>query len=384
MNRKRILWLVSWYPNRNDRFDGDFIQRHARAAAIDHDVHVIFVTDAEISGDSEVEWNYATGLTEQILYFKRQPGWIGKIRKQYVWRRLFLKAVDDYILKNGAPACVHVHVPWKAGLIALALRKKFGWDFIVSEHWGIYNDIAEGNYFTQPFYIKNALKRIYKKAKAFVTVSKYAGDGVNKIVVPKTFSILPNVVDTTLFFNKDEKYSRFTFIHVSNMVPLKNVEGLLQAFKILVNKVSSPDVQLILVGNRNDEYLKKAKDLGLLHTSVFFRGEVPYTEVAKEMQLAHCLVVNSHIENSPCVIGEALCCGLPVIATRVGGIPEMVNPCNGILIPPASPESLAHVMEQMMATYSNFNLSAISAEAKTRYGYAAVAKNLDSIYQTVC
>jgi glycosyltransferase involved in cell wall biosynthesis len=384
MNRKRILWLVSWYPNRNDRFDGDFIQRHARAAAIDHDVHVIFVTDAEISGDSEVEWNYATGLTEQILYFKRQPGWIGKIRKQYVWRRLFLKAVDDYILKNGAPACVHVHVPWKAGLIALALRKKFGWDFIVSEHWGIYNDIAEGNYFTQPFYIKNALKRIYKKAKAFVTVSKYAGDGVNKIVVPKTFSILPNVVDTTLFFNKDEKYSRFTFIHVSNMVPLKNVEGLLQAFKILVNKVSSPDVQLILVGNRNDEYLKKAKDLGLLHTSVFFRGEVPYTEVAKEMQLAHCLVVNSHIENSPCVIGEALCCGLPVIATRVGGIPEMVNPCNGILIPPASPESLAHVMEQMMATYSNFNLSAISAEAKTRYSYAAVAKNLDSIYQTVC
>ena len=49
MQRKKILWLVSWYPNRNDKFDGDFIQRHARAAAIYHDVHVIFVTDTEMS-----------------------------------------------------------------------------------------------------------------------------------------------------------------------------------------------------------------------------------------------------------------------------------------------------------------------------------------------
>jgi glycosyltransferase involved in cell wall biosynthesis len=384
MDRKRILWLASWYPNLNDRFDGDFIQRHARAAAIEYDVHVIFVTDASIDRDIEEEWNYATGLTEQIIYFKRRKGLVGRIWKQLIWRRLFLKAVDDYFLKNGAPACVHVHVPWKAGLIALALKKKYGWNFIVTEHWGIYNKIAEGNYFTQPFYIKNALKRIYKKAKAFVTVSNYLGEGVNKIVVPKEFSILPNVVDTTLFFYRNEKYSRFSFIHVSNMVPLKNIEGLLQAFKILVDKGNLPDMQLILVGNRNDEHVQKAKNLGLLNTSVFFRGEVPYTEVAKEMQLAHCLIVNSHIENSPCVIGEAHCCGLPVIATQVGGIPEMINPNNGILVPPASIGRLADAIQDMIRTYNKYNPSEISTKAKAKYSYAAVAEKLNVIYKTIC
>src|SRR5215217_4234723 len=103
MRRKKILWLVSWYPNKNDRFDGDFIQRHARAAAVYHDVHVIFVTDAFIEQAAEEEWNYATGLTEQLVYFKRRKSIMGRIRKQFIWRSLFLNAVTNYIRKNGRP-----------------------------------------------------------------------------------------------------------------------------------------------------------------------------------------------------------------------------------------------------------------------------------------
>ena len=72
--RKKILWLVSWYPNRDDRFDGDFIQRHARAAALVHDIHVIFVKDSPIDSPLEEEWNHATGLTEQLIYFRTLNG----------------------------------------------------------------------------------------------------------------------------------------------------------------------------------------------------------------------------------------------------------------------------------------------------------------------
>ena len=43
---KKILWLTSWYPNRMDEFDGDFIQRHAKAVALFCRVHVIFVVKA--------------------------------------------------------------------------------------------------------------------------------------------------------------------------------------------------------------------------------------------------------------------------------------------------------------------------------------------------
>src|SRR5688572_22487713 len=125
MQRKKILWLVSWYPNMNDRLDGDFIQRHARAAAIFHDVHVIFVTEAEIDEESKEEINQATGLTEQVVYFRKKTGFFLKLRKYWKWKQLFQKSIEAYIHKKGLPDIVHVHVPWKAGIMALWMKKGF-------------------------------------------------------------------------------------------------------------------------------------------------------------------------------------------------------------------------------------------------------------------
>lgn len=381
MDRKKILWLVSWYPNRNDRFDGDFIQRHARAAAIDNDIHVLFVTDAAMDAALEEEWNYATGLTEQLIYFKRRKGILGRVRKQITWRRLFLKAVDDYVAEHGKPDGVHVHVPWKAGLIALHLKKKRGWEFIITEHWGIYDRVVEGNYFSQPFYVRNSLKEIYQAARGLVTVSNYIGESINRVVGPKKFVILPNVVDTTLFYYKNEKYAPFTFIHVSNMAPLKNVGSILESFKRLLDKKSFP-VQLILIGNRNEDYVNRARELGLLNRSVFFRGEIPYTEVAEEMRRSHGLVLFSDTETFSCVTAEALCCGLPVIANHTGALPELVNPSNGLLVPAGNTDALVDAMCQLLEQYSAYNPSQIAAAAAQKYGYSAVAAQFKALYDS--
>ena len=108
MQRKKILWLSSWYPNKNDIFDGDFIQRHARAAAIYHDVHVIFVSDAAIDSAIEEELRQATGLTEHIIYFRKRKGILGRISKQWKWKNNFQDAVKKYFEKNGKPDFVHV------------------------------------------------------------------------------------------------------------------------------------------------------------------------------------------------------------------------------------------------------------------------------------
>jgi glycosyltransferase involved in cell wall biosynthesis len=299
MQRKKILWLVSWYPNRNDRFDGDFIQRHARGAAIHHDVHVIFVTDAEIEKPIDKEWNYVTGLTEQTIYFKRKKGFASRLRKQLTWRNAFQHAVKNYIEKNGLPDCVHVHIPWKAGLIALWMKKKYGTSFVITEHWGIYND---GHLHSMSGIAQRLLKKIYKETKAFVTVSRYLADDVEKVTGIKAKYIIPNVVDTSLFFPKDEKYSKFTFIHVSNMVKLKNVDIILKAFAN-ASKATDQEMQLIMIGNRNDEYSKMASELELLNRSVFFIGEIPYSEVAEEMKRSHCLVLFSDSETFSCVSG---------------------------------------------------------------------------------
>ena len=383
MQRKKILWLVSWYPNKNDRFDGDFIQRHARAAAIYHDVYVIFVTDADMNKSKEEEWNYATGLTEQIIYFKRKKGVAARLRKQFAWKNIFQDAVKNYIEKNGLPDCLHLHVPWKAGLIALWMKKKYGKDFIVTEHWGMYNDGTEDNFHTKSNLTQKLLKKIYKNVRAFVTVSSYLANDVEKITGRRADIIFPNVVDTTLFFPKEEKYSKFTFIHVSNMVKLKNVGAILEAFSKVLT-ATKQKMQLIMIGNKDDEHVRLADQLGLLNTSVFFKGEINYIEVAEEMKRAHCLVLFSDSETFSCVTAEALCCGIPVISSGVGALSELINVSNGILVPVMDKEALAIAIVEMTEKYYSFDHKRIAEEASKKFGYATIAKRFDELYRMFC
>jgi glycosyltransferase involved in cell wall biosynthesis len=377
--RKKALWLVSWYPNRNDRFDGDFIQRHAKAAAIDHDVHVIFVTGGELDQPLEEEWNHATGLTEQIIYFKKINGPFKKIRKFITWQSLYRGALVKYISTYGRPDVVHVHVPWKAGLIALWLKKKYGIDYIVTEHWGIYCGTTSDDFYSRPAQVRNSLKKIFAGAVIFTTISRYLADAVKKATGKICTQLIPNVVDTSLFYHKEEKYSRFSFIHVSNMVPLKNVDLILEAFSLLV-KNAGDHFQLILVGNRDESLLSKASELNLLNTNVFFKGEVTYVEVAEEMRRSHCFVIFSDSETFSCVTAEALCCGLPVIAGKTGALPELVNESNGILVEPRDTEALWKAMEQAWKNYNSFDKNSISLEAASRYGYARVAGDFVQLY----
>jgi glycosyltransferase involved in cell wall biosynthesis len=289
--------------------------------------------------------------------------------------------VKDYVAKNGLPDLIHVHVPWKAGLIALWMKKKYGKAFVVTEHWGIYNRVVENNFYTMPKFVQQLIIRIFREAKSFFSVSRFLANGVETLSGKNAGAILPNVVDTTLFFHKAEKYSNFTFVHVSNMVPLKNVRSILDAFnQFLKNKTAG--VQLILIGNRDDEFVCYAETLGLLNSRVFFRGEVSYREVAEEMQLCHCLLLNSNMENSPCVIGEALCCGLPVIATSVGGVPELIHSSNSRLISAGDTEALSEAMEDVFRNYELFNPKQISEEASKKFGYPALAEKFRDLYNS--
>jgi hypothetical protein len=72
--RKKILWLVSWYPNKYDPFDGDFIQRHARAASLYDDIHVFFIRFAEEQKEVEQASGGEAGLKEYIFYLPKKKG----------------------------------------------------------------------------------------------------------------------------------------------------------------------------------------------------------------------------------------------------------------------------------------------------------------------
>ena len=379
MNRRNILWLVSWYPSKEDRFLGDFIQRHARAAAIFHNIHVIYVCDSNKAKGEEI--TEATGLTEQVIYIPKKQGILNRFFKQLKWRSAYLNAVENYINKNGKPDLVHVHVPWKAGIIAVQLKKKYNLDYILSEHWGIYNHSVDDNYFKQPVYRRNFIVAAFKNARLCLSVSRFLAESVRSILGQKEFVIIPNVVDTTLFYHSPSKNEPFTFIHVSNMVPLKNVEGILKAFREL--KKTEEHVRLILIGNKKKEQEFQQEYADLISKSIFFIGEINYAEVASHMRESHALIINSIMENAPCVISEALCSGLPVIATNVGGIPEMVNETNGKLVAVNDENALAIAMKRMLADYENYNRLLISKTASGKYSYSTISNAFNDVYNSL-
>jgi glycosyltransferase involved in cell wall biosynthesis len=72
---------------------------------------------------------------------------------------------------------------------------------------------------------------------------------------------------------------------------------------------------------------------------------------------------------------------LPVIATRMGALPELVNSTNGILVN-ESVEELTAAMLNMQGEYIHFNPEAISRAAAGRYGYSAIAACFDELYRS--
>ncbi len=379
--RKKILWLASWYPNCNDAFDGDFIQRHARAAAIFHDIHVIYVAETEMDQKTKTDWHHATGLTEQIIYYKKQSGLFSRFKKFWKWKRIYQEAIQSYIEKNGLPDLVHVHVPWKAGLLATWMKEKYGTPFIISEHWGIYDPSASDSFTKRPALTQKLLTDIYRGSSAFITVSESLGNLVTDLTKVRFDRIIPNVVDTTQFHYKEGKYSRFSFIHVSNMVPLKNTGLIMEAFHELVKQ--GEEAQLIMVGNRDEKFPELAGSLGLLNQSVFFRGEISYNEVAEEMRRSHCFVLFSDAETFSCVTAEALCAGLPVITSRVGALPELVHKGNGILVKPGDRVGLTEAMKKMIRDYEQYDKLQIANEAAAKYSYSTISELIDELYSTV-
>jgi glycosyltransferase involved in cell wall biosynthesis len=382
MERKKIIWLCSWYPNRTDPFDGDFIQRHARAAALYNDIFVIHVKpDSESKLLKTEEVTEANGLTEKIIYFKPSKSIFAKFINYYRYIHFFRTAVRKYIIENGKPDLAHAHVPVKAGIVALWIKRVYKIPFIVSEHWGIYTDLVNDNYKKRNPFFKRVTEKVIANASVFVSVSRFLADGVNNIAVKKEYEIIPNVVNTDLFFFDESENKKFRFIHVSNMVPLKNTDIILQAAYILYK--ASYIFELIMIGNKDSTYTAYAGKLGLRSDVVTFKGEIPYSDVALELQRSSSFIINSKTETFCCAAAEALCCGLPVIASNAGALPELINSTNGILINPGMVDELAGAMKKMIDNYSVFDRKKIAEDAKSKFNYSVVGKKFDEVYSAV-
>jgi glycosyltransferase involved in cell wall biosynthesis len=139
-------------------------------------------------------------------------------------------------------------------------------------------------------------------------------------------------------------------LFVGRLDAAKGIEELLEAFASLAGH--RPNLRLAYVGDGpGGEHLRsRAKQLAL-DDRIIMNGAGTSQKVAQWLVAANVLALPSYDEGYPNVVIEALSCGRPVIATNVGGVPELVKEESGVLIPPRDSRALADAIETAMVRH---------------------------------
>ena len=388
-NKLKVLYLARWYPNRYDPMPGLFIQRHAEAANTCCDVGVVYThqVDDSQSGNAIYETNFTieNGVhTAKVYYLSSRVKLFPLNKLINVFR--FFKAnsigIKLIVQSIGSFDLVHVHVLTRLGLIALYYSLFHAKPYIITEHWSRYLDLTGA--FNGVF--RKLVTRLVVYYASFVTAvtSNLAKAMQSHKLLNSNYVILPNVVDKAFFheyYKTTSEVSQTVFVHVSCFEDKsKNVSGLLRVIKKLSESRNDFIFKLIGDGMDMDWLSSYSYELGLTDMQVVFTGLLEGEKLVKKMAASDMLVIFSNYENFPVVINESLVMGVPVIATRVGGIPERINSTNGILVEVGDEDQLLSGLVSFLNKKISFNTNKIQRKARDEFSPATVGKILCDLY----
>ncbi len=382
----RVLWLASWYPDEYQKENGDFVQRHAEAAATLLPIDVIHVVQAgsNVNTNKYETINKTATLREFIYSFKyRKTGitFIDKFRYNIKYQLFYMRLLDNYIREYGIPELIHIHAPMKSGIIGRKAAKFWKIPYIVSEHSSMYDIRANDTYAKRSIYFRKQVKKVLRDADAIINVSWAMNQKIASLFSVKKLLVIRNVVDTALFnYYPNNENEKFKWLHVSSLYPLKNVEKIIEAFSKIPPEIVNWELQII--GEQYQSIHTLVYQKALSH-KVIFLGKLPHSEVATYMQQSSAFIMFSKHENFPCVVVEALCCGLPIVASDVGGIKEAVNISNGILVENENVEQLKDAIITCMNNYQLYNRGSIAANAKKLYSIPTIANEFVTAYRKI-
>jgi glycosyltransferase involved in cell wall biosynthesis len=191
-------------------------------------------------------------------------------------------------------------------------------------------------------------------AARVVAVSRALADEVAQLGVPRDrITVVMNGVDGELFHPGDRAAARRQLglpagplaLYVGNLKTEKGVLDLAAAWRQVSREL--PDASLAIVGGGP---LRSALE-AVVPPGATLHGAVPLTDVPTWMAACDVLVLPSHVEGTPNVVLEALASGRRVVATSVGGVPDLItSPTLGQLVPPHDPEALARGLTDALRT----------------------------------
>ncbi len=198
------------------------------------------------------------------------------------------------------------------------------------------------------------------------------------------FRIVHNGVDTDLF-DRDLSVEKrpHSLIVVGGHSPIKGLAHLLKAMCVLRSEM---ELNLIIVGGSPDgKYSSGLVREHGLEDVVTFTGRINHEESVKRYSSAEIAIVPSLYEGFGFPAAEAMSCGLPVISTTAGALPEVVGPDGeaGMLVPPADSDSLAKAIGRLLSDELLRRRMGEAARRRmeTNFTWDAAARNTVAVYE---
>jgi glycosyltransferase involved in cell wall biosynthesis len=279
---------------------------------------------------------------------------------------------------------INVHIAYPLLTYFHLIKKFVNKPVVITEHWSAYHF---------NFGVKKQLpriKRIFENNLPLITVSQSLLSDIEKFSkrsCSKT-CVVPNAIDINTFYRQEKRLpSQPSFFIGANWKWPKRPDVILKAFAEFLR-----DEQFACYHLRIGGYGVQIKEMEALmdaleiSKNVVLLGGLNSVEVADEMNRSQAFLHCSEYETFSVVCAEAACCGTPVIASAVGGIPEFINESNGILVPNNTVSEWSTAMKKAMTTsfdhaYNSKVAQQMFSSRKTGFRYFNFLKDIGSAYK---
>ena len=347
--RKKILFISNLYPNPFFSSMATFNRQQINALHEHGDIEVI----------APISWTAL--LTRKLKQPSREESGIVIHHPTYYYSPRILRNLYGeffyHSIRNVALSLLEkkqfdlIYSSWlyPDSWAAAKLAKQYSIPLFVKVHGSDVNRLVPGTTIT-----RRSLA-VSEQAEKVICVSKALKTRMMNLGVPeKKLEVLYNGVDQNIFRNLNRNDVRiqlnvnsddFLVLYVGNLKKEKGLSELIAAFKAVTAEVINKS-RLVIIGSGAYEATAKQLVASLnLADNVSFFGNLPLETVARWMKAASVLCLPSYMEGVPNVVIEALSCGTRVVATNVGGIPEL-DKGDGMmtLVPPHAIAPLAKAL----------------------------------------
>lgn len=319
----KILHITYWYPNKRNPHDALWIQRHIQSIEAYCEQSILHLEVKK--GEKWMLHQSASDISQTCMLTTPVKSW-------YIIELLQTLLFLRFVVINGRWKkynILNIHIAYPLLTYWHWIKKIVKKPVVITEHWSAYH---------YNFGVKKNLpraQRIFQQQLPVIVVSKALGEDIKNFSTARELNthVVPNIVDTSVFKWQERSSSnslKTTFFMLSQWKSPKDPFTIIKAFAAYCQGKNT-ELRIGGYGNLLDDMQRLVRELHL-EEKVTWLGRMEKKDIAKEFQNSSAFLHASDYETFSVVCAESVCCGCPVIASNVGGIPEFIDQNNGILL----------------------------------------------------